>query len=400
MTKCSSVDIMKVISDIDYTFVLFRKEKCKMGRKKAELLKGSIRKRGKKFQVIVPYKDMQGEWKQKTKTCGTMEEAVSTQKKINNDITIGISMDDPKFSQVAEMYIAEVKLSNPSSNTIAVYKHCTEFITDRLGDKKVSGITRTDVVKLYTDIKEQNKEPKMYRAFLNLILNRAVSLKFISENVAKDVQAERTNEIRPPKILNVFERQLLIENAPDDIMRLIIELDFNTGLRAGELFGLYKSEINMQKGSIEIKRQRLISGEISTKLKSKLSYRKLFLDKETIDIIRKLLTLSVPEELELIPDGFYHRGRLTRYLRTYDMIPHDLRHNHATDLLDICNSADASTRMGHKTEEYIKTYVHTSDDKQKAIADKMDEMHQLCDNFVTERKNNVTNLLIPMGTEV
>lgn len=369
-----------------------------MGRKKAELLKGSIRKRGKKFQVIVPYKDMQGEWKQKTKTCSTMEEAVSTQKKINNDITIGINMDDPKFSQVAEMYIAEVKLSNPSRNTIAVYKHCTEFITDRLGDKKVSGITRTDVVKLYTDIKEQNKEPKMYRAFLNLILNRAVSLKFISENVAKDVQAERTNEIRPPKILNVSERQLLLENAPDEIVKLVIELDLNTGLRAGELFGLYKSAINMKDGYMEINKQRLISGEMSTKLKSKLSYRKIFMDMETKDIVKKLLMLSVPEDLELIPEGFYNRGRLIRYLKTYEMVPHDLRHNHATDLLDICNSADASKRMGHRTEEYIKTYVHTSDDKQKAIADKINEMHQLCDNLVTERKNNVTELVIPMGT--
>ena len=55
--------------------------------------------------------------------------------------------------------------------------------------------------------------------------------------------------------------------------------------------------------------------------------------------------------------------------------------------------ADAAARMGHTVEEYIKTYVHPTNEEQKSIADKLNAPEfSLFDRFVTERNDKVINL--------
>ena len=67
------------------------------------MLKGSIRQRGDKFQVLFPYKDEYGEWKQKSKTCKTMTLAKAALKTFNFETDV--VLDNPRLSVVADLWI-------------------------------------------------------------------------------------------------------------------------------------------------------------------------------------------------------------------------------------------------------------------------------------------------------
>lgn len=354
------------------------------------MLKGSIRQRGDKYQVIFPYKDEYGAWKQKSKMCNTMSQAKSTLKGFNFDTSL--AYDNPTLTQLSELWITEVSLHG-SSNTVTAYRQNSQFIIERLGDKKIKDIERKEVVKLYQMIKQEGYETKAYQGCFNMMMNFAIKSNYVADNVGRDITVTRTNEKRKAVILNQQERIDLLQKTKGTRYYYIIYLLLKTGLRIGEAAGLTWNVINLDEGTLEVKQQVLITEKVTEKLKSKNSKRILYLDKETITMLKEL-KFSPFTTFEFIFESYNNiRTGLSTLLRKYDLVPHDLRHNHGTDLLNISNIADAAHRMGHTVEEYVSTYVHPSDDSQKEIANKLNgDEYSLCDRFLTERGGKVVNM--------
>lgn len=355
------------------------------------MLKGSIRQRGEKYQVIYPYKDEEGNWKQKSKTCDTITQAKAHLKKLNFEVDDVIN-DNPRLSVIAGSWIREISLHG-SENTVKAYEANSLFVITRLGDKKVKDVTRQDVVKLYQDIKKEGYETNAYRGCFNMIMNFAIKSKYITMNPGKGITVTRTKEKRSAKLFSQTERMRLLDNVEGTRYYYLVYLLLKTGLRMGEMLGLSWKAIDLEEGTLTVRQQLLISNEITTRLKSKNSKRTLYLDSETIGILKQLKS-SPFSTFDLIfdePDGI--RSGILRFLGKFDATPHDLRHNHGTDLLDICNIADAANRMGHTIEEYVSTYAHPSDASQREIAIKLNSSsYRLCDRFVTEGVGKVVNM--------
>ena len=354
------------------------------------MLKGSIRQRGDKFQVLFPYKDEYGEWKQKSKTCKTMTLAKAALKTFNFETDV--ALDNPRLSVVADLWIKEVSLHG-SSNTIWIYEKNSEFIIERIGDMKIKDITRNDVVKLYQSIKGEGYETKAYVSCFNMMMNFAIRSNYIKANVGKGITVTRTKEKRPVRILNQTERINLLRSVEGTTYYYVIYLLLKTGLRIGESLGLEWSAIDLDEGIIEVRQQVLNTNEITAKLKSKNSKRTIFLDTETIDMLNELKHSPFTTFTLIFEEYKSVRSVLANILRKHKCTPHDLRHNHGTDLLDICNIADAAQRMGHTVEEYVSTYIHPSDDSQREIANKLNnKIYSLCDNLVTEHRGKVVKM--------
>lgn len=354
------------------------------------MLKGSIRQRGDKYQVIFPYKNEEGVWKQKSKTCDTITQAKAHLKKLNFEVDDVIN-DNPRLSVIAGSWISEVSLHG-SENTVKAYEKNSQFIIDRLGDKGIKDITRQDVVTLYQKIKKEGYETRAYKGCFNMMMNFAIKSKYITINPGKGITITRTNEKRPAVILNQTERISLLDSLEPRYYHLAYLL-LQTGLRIGEALGLSWESIDLKEGILEVNQQMLITGEVSKVLKSKNSKRIIFLDTEAIDILTDIRTTPFSSMNMVFSEAETLRGNFSSTLKKYKLVPHDLRHNHGTDLLDICNIADAAYRMGHTVEEYVSTYVHPSDTSQREIATKMNKRsNRVCDRFVTEGVGKVVRM--------
>ena len=354
------------------------------------MLKGSIRKRGDKYQVLFSYKNEYGEWKQRSKTCSSMTHAKAQLKKFNYEQD-SIKMDNPKFSEIVNMWIDEKSLK-ASSNTIKTYRSNSDFILQRLSDIGIKDYKRSDFVKLYKDISEEGYEVRAYKGVVNMIFGYSKRLGLIAINPAEGIGIERTEEKKDATMFSQRERIQMLKDQEGTRYHYMIFFIFKTGLRIGELLGLDWKNIDLDNAEIKIAQQMLSDGSITNRLKSKNSYRTVTIDTETVAKIREF-SMSPFNDGDLLFKNTNYRTRLNARLWKYAATAHDLRHNHGTDLLRITTIADAATRMGHTVEEYVKTYVHPTDEEQKKIADKLGtDEYSLCDRFLTEQGGKVINM--------
>ena len=353
-------------------------------------MKGTIRKRGDKFQVIFPYKDDSGEWKQRSKTADTQSQANAILKKFNYDQDT-VKVDNPKFSEVAKMWIDEKSLK-AATNTINTYKSNVDFILQRLADIGIKDYTRKHFVDLYKSIGESGYEPKAYKGTVNMVMAYAIRLNLISVNPAQGIGIERTEKKKDATMFSQRERMEILKDQGDTVYYYMIYLILKTGLRIGELQGLHWDNIDLANRELKVCQQMLASGEITERLKTENSHRTVMLDTETTELLWDFAKSPYNNGGLLFPNRNY-RSRLNTKLWKYAATAHDLRHNHGTDLLKIATVADAAARMGHTVEEYIKTYVHPTNAEQKSIADKLNAPeYSLCDRFVTEYGGNVVRM--------
>lgn len=353
-------------------------------------MKGTIRKRGSKFQVIFPYKDESGKWKQRSVTCDTRTEANEKLKELNIE-SDSISSKNPKFSEVAKMWIDEKSLKS-ATNTINTYKSNVDFILRRLPDIGIKDYTRKHFVDLYKGIGKSGYEPKAYKGTVNMVMTYAIRLNLIVSNPAQGIGIERTEKKKDATMFSQRERVEILKGQGDTVYYYMVYLILKTGLRIGELQGLHWDNIDLANRELKVCQQMLASGEITERLKTENSHRTVMLDAETTELLWDFAKSPYNNGGLLFPNRNY-RSRLNTRLWKYAATAHDLRHNHGTDLLKIATVADAAARMGHTVEEYIKTYVHPTNAEQKSIADKLNAPeYSLCDRFVTEEGGKVVRM--------
>lgn len=353
-------------------------------------MKGTIRKRGDKFQVIFPYKDDEGNWKQRSKTAATQSQANAILKKFNYEQD-AVKVDNPKFSEVAKMWIDEKSLKS-AQNTINTYRSNVDFILQRLKDIGIKDYKRKDFVDLYRSIFESGYEAKAYKGTINMVMAYAIRLNLITSNPAQGIGIERTEKKKDATMFSQRERIEILNDLDGTVYYYMVYIVLKTGLRIGELQGLHWKNVDLEKRELNICQQMLASGEITDRLKTENSYRIVTLDTETVELFLDFAKSPYNNGGLLFPNRNY-RSRLNTKLWKYAATAHDLRHNHGTDLLKIATVADAAARMGHTVEEYIKTYVHPTNAEQKSIADKLNAPeYSLCDRFVTEEGGKVVKM--------
>ena len=330
----------------------------------------------------------------RTKLKAAIEEARSLDITRVGRYTVGVWMDE-----WFENY-AKVKVRPSSHQTYRGY--IDNHIKPNIGKLPLAKLTSLELQKLYkkllekgridrTESKRQPKglSPKTVRNIHQIIasaMKLAKEQKIIATDPTEGCALPKL-EHREMKTLPVEQLASFLREAKDSGVFEMYYVELATGLRRGELLGLKWEDIDLDRGSLRVKRQiARIDGEVvEAPLKTKNAYRTLPLAEDTIQVLqqqRKKVggspwVFSSPVGGPISPDSVLHM--LHRVLKRAGLPRvrfHDLRHTFAT--LALQNGVDIKTvsgMLGHFSAGFtLDTYAHVTTAAQKEAARTMEKV--------------------------
>ena len=160
-------------------------------------------------------------------------------------------------------------------------------------------------------------------------------------------------------------------------------IELATGLRRGELLGLKWEGIDLERGTIQVRRQiaRIDGKVVEAPLKTKNSYRSVSIGRDAVEILKEQRRSTTSEYVfpsptggPISPDSVLHM--LHRVLKRAGLPQirfHDMRHTFATVALQ--NGVDIKTvsgMLGHYSAGFtLDTYAHVTTQAQRQAADTM-----------------------------
>ncbi|MEM6900160.1 MAG: tyrosine-type recombinase/integrase [Pseudomonadota bacterium] len=213
----------------------------------------------KKTAWLVDYKDQNG--RRRAKQFPTKKEAEAYGDRARDEIRQGRHTHDRDSITVAvaaDLWIAAGNAEGLERSTLKRYRELARLhIVSRFGELKLSQLTKTQVIEWRQELlieKSRSMASKIIRA-LSAILNNAMEIGAISQNVASDVKVGRAKReaarVEPPARADLKK---MIEAASDDERPFILTA-ITMGLRSSELRGLRWRDVDLKAGTLTV-RQR------------------------------------------------------------------------------------------------------------------------------------------------
>lgn len=241
-------------------------------------------------------------------------------------------------------------------------------------------------------------------------LNRAVALGMMASSPCINIELPRLSSARV-KAWDDEQTRRFIHGVDDEPFRAFWIVAVTVGLRRGELHGLRWRDVDLERGTVTIRRTltRLTDGTwiIGDSGKSDAAHRTVRLPRIAIDALIAHRSGQVARRNELhvwsFDDAVFDRGDgahltdATRLQRQYrrivdrldlpDITVHGLRHTAATNALRVGVPVHAVARMlGHADASVtLRTYSHVLVDLESESVDRIDAL------FVTKLAVVVTN---------
>lgn len=142
--------------------------------------------------------------------------------------------------------------------TLQGYKSmANNHIRPSLGNNLVSEVTPLSIQLLYNSKKKTKLSPRtieyIHRTLFGA-LQQAVNWEIIAKNPADKVKKPKGTRMVKPQALTEEECKLLLDVAKDDWYYPVYVTALQTGMRMGELFGLYWEDVNLEKNIIMVRR--------------------------------------------------------------------------------------------------------------------------------------------------
>lgn len=283
------------------------------------------------------------------------------------------------------------------ASTLHSYKGLVDReIVPRIGGENLSKLTKLHVKKLYSMMETDGKSPRA-RQMVHAVLRKALEDAVEDEIVPANVAASKKLRPKAPKgeaqFLTPSQAERFLEFVKGDRLHALYCLAVHSGLRQGELFGLTWADVDLDNGTVTVRRTLTeLNGRLEDGTpKSKAGRRTVELPPVTIDALiahkRQLLiegnagqpyVFCSPEGKRLRKSNVQRRSFKPILKRANDaarkavegtdaepeLLPdipfHALRHTHATILLDQgVHPKLVQTRMGHSQIGLtLDTYSH------------------------------------------
>lgn len=368
-------------------------------------MRGSIIKRGKSYSIIVEL-GRDGNGKRKQKWFSGYKTKKEAEKELN-EILVKLEKGDYFESEkMALKDYLEYWLSTYAKVNLApsTYKRYTEFsntIKKHLGTIELNKLKPANIQNFYSNLIEEGKLSnstilKIHR-MLHLSLKHAVQWQMTSNNPSDAVQAPRADKVEM-KIWSVEEANEFLQKIKGTTLYMPVLLALQTGMRQGEICALMWDNIDLKAKSISVVNSlQKIDGNLTLKKpKTKNSIRNIALmdttSRELFIHKKKQNELKLYMGGEYINDNFvcsWEDGRpldpmyiakkfnkVVRDLGFKQIRFHDLRHTHATMLLQNgIHPKIVSERLGHSQIGItLDTYSHVLPNMQKEAVQRLDEM--------------------------
>ena len=291
---------------------------------------------------------------------------------------------------------AKIKVLPSSHKTYRGY--IDNRIKPSIGKIPLSKLSSLDLQKLYKKLLsggrveriESKSQPKGLSAktvrninqVISSAMDFAVDQKLISTNPTNGCALPKL-EHREMKTLPAEQLASFLHEAKESGVFELYYIELATGLRRGELLGLKWEDIDLERGTIQVRRQiARIDGEVvEAPLKTKNSYRSLSIGTDAVEILRNQQKKTSSEYVfpspaggPISPDSVLHM--LHRVLKRAGLPKirfHDMRHTFATVTLQ--NGVDIKTvsgMLGHYSAGFtLDTYAHVTTQAQRQAADTM-----------------------------
>lgn len=269
-----------------------------------------------------------------------------------------VATERQTVSQFLERWLADVVQPNLEPKTHSSYADtCRVHIVPTLGNLRLTKLTPQDVTRLLRSKQESGLSPRTVsyiRTVLRIALNRALKWGLVGRNVAALTDPPKIRRVEVHPLSPEQAREFLVA-AEGDRLEALYRVAIALGLRIGEALGLRWEDVDLETGTIHIRRalQRVKGKLIFKEPKTEKSRRTLSVPASLVLALRghrvrqleeRLAQGTAWEDMGLVFSNTIGRPlepsnvlkRLKRLLRDADLPEqrfHDLRHCAASLLL-------------------------------------------------------------------
>lgn len=310
----------------------------------------------------------------------------------DDDNAVNVVRKDMTLDEWYGIWITTCKGNCRNSSAIQ-YSRIYKSVKSELGWRKLQSITPITLQKTLNGLKSDHHRRDVKMVLSNM-LGKALENDMITKNPAKHLVTRIHDEAQKERrVLTIKETGLFMEYAKECRYHDLFVVALETGMRIGELGGLYWSDVDFKKNAIFVNRTMCyIQGEngyyfethspktacgkrlipMTSKCAEALTRQKLnqlssntFADGEFSDLVfttnrkRPLQEMSVITSINIILKNMAKDGIVIKKFR-----PHTFRHTFATRAIENgMNPKTLQKILGHSTLQMtMDLYCHVTDD--------------------------------------
>lgn len=360
---------------------------------------GTVRKRGDKWSYIInlPFDPQKGNYPQIRRSgFKGRKEALYALRLALNAIEAGATPAQATAPVLTvEGYLNEWLGSiagTVAPRTLETYQYTTAIITQHIGNIALDKLTHEQIESMYHDLNKRGMASssvhRVHRV-LRAALNRAVKRGILTINPIARVDAPN-GRVEKRGVLDVTQANILLDwlKTRHEASYIGVTLALQTGMRRGEISGLTWGNIDFERNIIRITRsrqRRAKTGDIVGDPKTVGSIRSIPIDDELKTLLQSwrqqqlianndTYVLSHTDGTPIDPSTLARDMRLAvKSLNLPDVSFHDLRHTHATLLLQANVPLKiVSERLGHASIVITaNTYSHVTETMQEEATRKI-----------------------------
>jgi integrase len=309
-----------------------------------------------------------------------------------NKIKKGTYVTDDKISlgEFILSYIEGVAKHNLVPRTYQTYYgYVTNHIVPELGRIKLASLRPEQVQDFYT--KKLNEDlstrtVQQIHSILRKTLQQALRWGKVSRNVCDLIDPPRPKR-EAPNVLTPEQVNIFLDAVCNHPYYPIYILAIYTGMRQSEIIGLYTTDIDLDRGTLQVQRTiQYVRGQgfVTADVKTEKSRRRIELPETAVNILRehmkgvesKLLFTASTGNPVYNNNLYRHFKETLKALNLPAVTFHSLRHFHASALLVAgIHPKVVQERLGHsQIATTLDTYSHTIPSLGKQAAEKFDSI--------------------------
>ena len=370
-----------------------------MSRHKTGEQKDGIAKRGSSYSYIVRVKDPEtGLSKQKwISGFATKEEAKSARDKARTEARTGVFVSPTKIT-VQEHFEAwwEIKKEKVKPTTAENYRFILDrYILPKLGTQLLKDLTSVKIEKMLIELIQEHSESTVRLVSITLSqgLERAVKDRLLPLNPAKGIERPKGKKRMVTPYTSSELRNLLGELESHRLFAFFRLLAY-TGARRGEILALRWSDLDFEKATLSISKNRTRIGKTvieQDSTKGGDGKRIVQIDSDTLRLVRDHRKRQIEERMKAgslwqeanyiftqenglplepsTPYQLFKRTAKRLGLRSESL--HSIRHLHATELLNSGVGVHlVKDRLGHSDiSTTLRIYAHIRPEQKQEVAD-------------------------------
>ncbi len=294
------------------------------------------------------------------------------------------------------------KKGTVAPKTYENYEHyINTFILPQIGRMKLDSVRPMHVEQIFAAAASKSYSARNeIKVCLNGLFKSARKNHLCKANPVEDIVLRR-DPVKPPKVHTLEEVKTILHYTPSHKWGSYVELALYTGLRSEEICGLMWGDVDLERGTLTIRRviaeiensdpDAMMKPDKNGKIKKRRKYsvvdttksnreRVVALNEQGIDCIRRikkvdLYVLPGPDGGFMTPPQYAHR--YSAVLRDLNaslepghqvpvLSPHKARHTYASALLESgANIKSVQDQLGHSKLTTTQIYTHVDIDTRK-----------------------------------